>query len=517
MCKENMDVIKTKTELMPNPSYDEKECKKCGNNTSTRCQRVCKKGWENKIQEVVTKSNSKYDKDKCQKICGNKANLVKNKVWPKVLATTCDSWGGNSGSAYFSRNTGNLISICSYGKDDFNDSGDTDYALSAVVLKELIEKARKDYPVKTHVVSEPVSQLHDAKVETETVPTPYKSELMSQSDAQQNSQNVIEGTNNTSRPVESVQKLVAVKPETVPTPYKPESISQSDAQQNLQNVINGIDESSNLEFTISKETERVEKIVNSDVISNKDILQIIDGMTTIQKLEEEYKRAKERETSLENRMLGAATMAATGIGGMQLAQGLAEQNADAAAARDMAAYMATFQCRIGDKGGKSYPGGTSNIETPGANQLINTYQEYVALAKDLSERKSALGMKPGIEAEVILDKSATGLYDDVGHGVMGGTYASLYRAAMGSETDKQKLDSDKEASSNRVKGGAIAAGGGAVGGAVGNMLINGGDDDDDADAKSEKNTSAKSSVDWKQVGAAIGNKVDLNKISTAIK
>ena len=162
---------------------------------------------------------------------------------------------------------------------------------------------------------------------------------------------------------------------------------------------------------------------------------------------------------------------------MQLAQGLAEQNADDAAARDMAAYMATFQCRIGDNGGKSYPGGTSNIETPGANQLINTYQEYVALAKDLSERKSALGMKAGIEAEVILDKSATGLYDDVGHGVMGGTYASLYRAAMGSETDTQKLDSDKEASSNRVKGGAIAAGGGAVGGAIGNMLINGGDDE----------------------------------------
>jgi hypothetical protein len=68
---------------------------------------------------------------------------------------------------------------------------------------------------------------------------------------------------------------------------------------------------------------------------------------------------------------------------------------------------------------------------------------------------------------------------------MGGTYASLYRAAMGSETDKQKLDSDKEASSNRVKGGAIAAGGGAVGGAIGNMLINGGDDDD-ADADDDK-------------------------------
>jgi uncharacterized repeat protein (TIGR02543 family) len=205
----------------------------------------------------------------------------------------------------------------------------------------------------------------------------------------------------------------------------------------------------------------------------------------VKEAEDNYKNAKERETSLENRMLGATTMAATGIGGMQLAQGLAEQNADDAAARDMAAYMATFQCRIGDKGGKSYPGGTSNIETPGANQLINTYQEYVALAKDLSERKSALGMKAGIEAEVILDKSATGLYDNVGHGVMGGTYASLYRAAMGSETDKQKLDSDKEASSNRVKGGAIAAGGGAVGGAIGNMLINGGDDDD-ADADDDK-------------------------------
>jgi hypothetical protein len=129
----------------------------------------------------------------------------------------------------------------------------------------------------------------------------------------------------------------------------------------------------------------------------------------------------------------------------------------------MQAYLATFQCTAG---GKTYSGGTSGIELAGANQLTGLYQQYVDLAADLKERKAALGIKAGIESEVILDKANTGLYDDVGKGIENGTYASLYRASKGNEKDVNKLAEQKNTSATRVKGGAIAAGAGAVGGAV---------------------------------------------------
>ena len=44
-------------------------------------------------------------------------------------------------------------------------------------------------------------------------------------------------------------------------------------------------------------------------------------------LQKAYDDAKAREQSKENRMLTAAAVAAAGIGGMELAQGLAEQKA----------------------------------------------------------------------------------------------------------------------------------------------------------------------------------------------
>ena len=182
--------------------------------------------------------------------------------------------------------------------------------------------------------------------------------------------------------------------------------------------------------------------------------------------EKAYDEAKANETSLKNRMVSGVTMAATGVGGMQLAQGFAEQNADKNAESDMAEYLGTFECKIGN-GGKSYTGGTPGIEVPGANQLTKIYQEYDNLATDLKKRKTALGMKPGIESQVVLDKSNMGLYDDVGHGIENGTYASLYRASKGNENDITKLSGDSDTSQTRVKGGGIATGAGALFGAVG--------------------------------------------------
>ena len=203
-----------------------------------------------------------------------------------------------------------------------------------------------------------------------------------------------------------------------------------------------------------------------------------DNAEAIADAEKAYDAAHEKETSLANRLLGGASMAATGIGGMQLAQGLAERSADAAAEQDMQAYLSTFTCKIGDAGGKLYKGGEMGIEVSGGNKLASLYQQYVDLAADLKERKAALGMAPGIESAVVMDKANMGLYDDTGRGIENGTYASLYRASKGNENDAKKLAEQKDTSANRVKGGAIAAGVGAVGGAIGNAVVNSENQDD---------------------------------------
>ncbi len=191
------------------------------------------------------------------------------------------------------------------------------------------------------------------------------------------------------------------------------------------------------------------------------------------KLSENYKALKENEQSTANKTLTALTTAATGIGGMELARGLAEQQADKEAEQDMAAYIASMRCTYGD--GKQVKAGPDEIELPGANDetLMKLRSEYFALAKDLKQRKEALGMAPGIESEEIMDKSQMGLYDDENIGISSGAYASLYRAkALESEEDQTNIDKEKKSSKTRVIAGGVAAGVGTVGGIVGNAIIN---------------------------------------------
>ena len=192
-----------------------------------------------------------------------------------------------------------------------------------------------------------------------------------------------------------------------------------------------------------------------------------------EKLTENYQAVKDNEQSKENRTLTGLTTAATGIGAMELAQGLTEQQADKDAEQDMAAYMATIRCTYGE--GKQVQGGTQEIELPGGNdsEIMKLRAEYIELAADLKTRKDALGLRPGIESEEILDKAQMGLYDDENIGITDGAYASQYRAQMmGSEKDAEKLAADAKTSKNRVIGGATAAGIGVVGGIVGNAIIN---------------------------------------------
>lgn len=235
---------------------------------------------------------------------------------------------------------------------------------------------------------------------------------------------------------------------------------------------------------LQKQQEELSKKVQKGVravriMDDRQVLALLDDIVelntisqNLKKLEDAYQQAKKRETSLANRTLTAMTMAATGIGGMQLAQGLAEQKADKDAEMAMDAYMATFRCEYG--GGKSFKGGATQIELPGGNdsEMMKLRQSYLKLAADLKERKNILGLKAGIESLVVLDKVQTGLYDDEGVGVTSGAYGSLYRAKMGNEADQAKLDEAGQVSAGRVKGGGAALGTGVVGGVSGDLLIN---------------------------------------------
>lgn len=180
---------------------------------------------------------------------------------------------------------------------------------------------------------------------------------------------------------------------------------------------------------------------------------------------------KRVEQSTENKLLGAAGMGAAGIGGMQVASALAEKNADEDAERDMAAYLATFRCDYGH--GLNIKGGETGIELPGANSLIPLYQEYVNLANDLKVRKNALGMKPGIESEKILDAATSGLYDNQSIGKVDGAFTSLARAlADPTGADAAEWAAQKDATAKKLKTGAVVAGIGILGSAVGNAIIN---------------------------------------------
>ena len=216
---------------------------------------------------------------------------------------------------------------------------------------------------------------------------------------------------------------------------------------------------------------------NSDKPERKELYEKIESLMkdlgqTTDDLRQNYEDLKANEQSIENRTLTAVTTAATGIGGMELAMGLSQQKADKEADANMDAYISTMRCTYADKSVKAGP---EEIELPGGNstELMNLRSEYFALAADLKARKEALGMKPGIESEEILDKSQMGLYDEEFVGITSGSYESLYRAkVLGSEADQAKIDEQKDAAKKRVIGGAVAAGAGVVVGVAGNMIIN---------------------------------------------
>ena len=181
--------------------------------------------------------------------------------------------------------------------------------------------------------------------------------------------------------------------------------------------------------------------------------------------------AREKENSWANRGVTAASSAMTGLGGMQLAEGIAERRADAEAEKQMRAYIETMKCEYGN--GQNVKLGNEEITLPGGNELLDYYTEYKQLADNLKTTKSALGLRSGIESEVLYDRAQSGLYQYANIGKTGGAETSLYRALTDSESaDAAAWAEQKDAGDKKLKVGVGVAAGGVGAGLLGNAAIN---------------------------------------------
>jgi hypothetical protein len=195
-----------------------------------------------------------------------------------------------------------------------------------------------------------------------------------------------------------------------------------------------------------------------------------ESQDRINELRTVYDEALANESSTANKALGAASMAATGAGGMMLAMGLTEQKADKEAEEKMRGYVATFKCNYGNT---NVEYGTQPTELPMSTELYNLYAEYVTLANDLKLRKEMLGLRAGIESEKILDSATTGLYDDVSSGRSAGMYTSLARAILDPNgADAAAWAEQTKRSKNLIIAGATTAGTGAISGVTADLLMN---------------------------------------------
>ena len=176
-------------------------------------------------------------------------------------------------------------------------------------------------------------------------------------------------------------------------------------------------------------------------------------------LEAAAKKAKDKEQSRANKMLGGLTMLATGIGGMQLAQGMSEMRIDRESADDMEAYLLTIKCGIAGSRNVNYGSGATAPET--TRQFGDARLEYTTLAGKIKKAKTSLGMPPGMESE-FQDLDTSSLYQ--GRGMDEDGISNRFDTAA----ERAAEDGGKK---RAITGGAVA-GAGVLGGVVGNSVIN---------------------------------------------
>ncbi len=369
----------------------------------------------------------------------NNQRLPRAAKFPQILATTCDSWQGNSGGGYVSGNK--LYGICSYGADSFADYRNTDYIASTQQYLDKINEFKRQYPVSSDNTNQnQASQQPVSRPQVETLPqlAPVAAQILPEQQLPS-------------------QLPASLTPTPEPTAEEVETLTQQLEEQG-NNIMEGV----NVATTLSD--GGILSLVNN-------IAEYKVTKSRLDILMERYNAAKEKEQSLANRTLTAATTAATGLGMMAAASAYSEQKADEAAEQDMKAYLATFRCEYGR--GQSVKSSAEEITLPGGNELVNYYQEYKALADNLKNTKKALGLRSGIENEIVYDKAESNLYKYSSKGITSGAFTSVSRALTDIEgEDAAAWNAQKEETAKKLKTGAIAAGVGIVGGVAGDYLIN---------------------------------------------
>ena len=186
---------------------------------------------------------------------------------------------------------------------------------------------------------------------------------------------------------------------------------------------------------------------------------------------DELAAARDKENSWANRGLSAASTAATGLGAMAAASALAERVADRDAEKEMRQIISNMKCDY--TGGPEFNVGNEEITLPGGNELFKYYTEYKTLADNLKTTKAALGLRSGIESEVLYERAQSGLYQSRSAERMAGGETSLYRAMTDTGGDDAAAWADqKDKTTTKLTAGGVATGVGVVGGAVGNYFIN---------------------------------------------
>ena len=350
-----------------------------------------------------------------------------------MLSSTCDIWGGNSGGAVIDQTTHEVYGVahCS----DLFHFGGNDNSIDGTFVptsefKSELESIIRSNPQKSATEPEIIEPQPERRPPAETIPTLPQIKL---------------------QPEDLIKKDL-MKPEDIH--YLEERLETQD--QELQEMIpdlrNLLQQGRLLQF--------LGKLADREETADR-----------LEKLKKQYEEAKANEQSFSNRALTAASVAATGLGTMAAFSAYSEQQADKEAEQDMSNWLATMSCEYGNH--QQVKAGNEEISLPGGD-LFDYYNEYKQLADRLKTTKTALGLRKGIESEVLYEQAQTGLYQNSNIGKTGGAYTSLARAM----TDKEGEDAtawaeQKQDSKTKLWEGVAAAGVGVVGGAVVNYLING--------------------------------------------
>jgi hypothetical protein len=352
----------------------------------------------------------------------------------------CHSFGGNSGGAIYFGNT--LFGIVSSGGTSFmqnnydRDKDESETGINSYIFKQEFLALKRQMSENAEVI-----KAKSASIVTKPE-TPEK---------------IIE---------ETVEETIVVTETENIKELEDILVSETEIE------VDGPDLMFDLETRIEDTEEYLDKGLNNITeMTDAEFLKFLSKTTELNALRNRYEKAKASETSLANRLLGAAAIGAGGIGGMMALSGMAEKSADENAERDMKAYLQTMTCDYGD--GRNIKGGQTDVILPGANVLLPLHAEYRDIAARLRESKEALGLAPSIESEAVIDKADGGLYDNGAIGKTGGAYTSVSRAL----TDENGADAaawaeQKSAAESQTKTGGIIGGTGVLGGAVGNLLIN---------------------------------------------